>query len=286
MSSSSSNSSSDESSSSSLVSKKSKSSCNFKVSKSQCRILQKWQVSTIDTEEAKLARERYVPSFKLKETSLTVAELDNSFYEKLKEAKRSQASKANIEPEEKPWRQLHFKLADLGKPLLYLTRTAIKGDRRRSKRTAKEEAIASRHALKLYAILLAKVKFMRRSIFMRQLFPRYQHLLKTSTNLDDKDSLFGPKFVKEMKTEAETESALEKANEKESKFSYMSDSRKQPYKKYKDGYHDRYESFLPLSNTAIWVSKELNCQRSLPRAVVSMYSSSDFSLRLTFFFRI
>jgi len=31
----------------------------------------------------------------LKETSLTVAELDNSFYEKLKEAKRLQASKAN-----------------------------------------------------------------------------------------------------------------------------------------------------------------------------------------------
>ena len=92
MSSSSSNSSSDESSSSSLVSKKSKSFCNFNVSKSQCRILQKWQVSTIDTEEAKMARERYVPSFKLKETSLTVAELDNSFYEKLKEAKRSQAS--------------------------------------------------------------------------------------------------------------------------------------------------------------------------------------------------
>jgi hypothetical protein len=85
---------------------------------------------------------------------------------------------------------------------------------------------------------------MRRSIFMRQLFPRYQHLLKTSTNLDDNDNLFGPKFVKEMKTEAETESALEKANAKESKFSYRSDLRKQPYKKYKDDYHDKYESFF------------------------------------------
>ena len=47
-----------------------------------------------------------------------------------------------------------------------------------------------------------------------------------------------------MKTEAETESALEKANAKESKFSYRSDLRKQPYKKYKGDYHDKYESFF------------------------------------------
>ena len=234
-----------------------------------------------------MARERYVPSFKLKETSLTVAELDNSFYEKLKEAKRSQASKANIEPEEKPWRQLHFKLADLGKPLLYLTRYAIKGDRHRSKRTAKEEAIASRHALKLYAILLAKVKFMRRSIFMRQLFPRYQHLLKTSRNLDDNDNLFGTEFVKEMKAEAETEFALEKANAKESKFSYRSDSRKQPFKKYKDDYHDQYESFLSFFTTSIWLSKGLNnCQRSLPRAVFFYLCTAEMIFhKAEFFFR-
>jgi hypothetical protein len=52
-----------------------------------------------------------------------------NFYETLKESKKSQASKANIEPEKKPWRQLLFKIADLGKPLLYLTRQAITGDR-------------------------------------------------------------------------------------------------------------------------------------------------------------
>ena len=186
-----------------------------------------------------MARERYVPTFKSKDSPLAVPEIDNSFYETLKESKRSQASKANIEPEEKPWRQLHFKIADLGKPLLYLTRQAITGERKRSKRRAKEEAIAARHALKLYAILLSKVKFMRRSIFMRQLYPRYQHLLQTSANLDCNDFLFGPKFIKEMKTEAATESALEKAKAKEKR--YNSDSKKHSFKKYNN---DKYESFF------------------------------------------
>ena len=89
---------------------------------------EKWQISAIDSDEAKIARERYVPTFKSKDSPLTVPEIDNSFYETLKEYKKSQASKTNIEPEEKPWHQLHFKIADLGKPLLYLTRQAITGD--------------------------------------------------------------------------------------------------------------------------------------------------------------
>ena len=195
-SSSSSSSSSDESSSSSASLTKKSSTCSFRVSKVQRKILQKWQVSTIDSDEAKVARERYVPTFKSKDSPLAVPEIDNSFYETLKESKRSQASKANIEPEEKPWRQLHFKIADL-------------------------------------------VKFMRRSIFMRQLYPRYQHLLQTSANLDCNDFLFGPKFIKEMKTEAATESALEKAKAKEKR--YNSDSKKHSFKKYNN---DKYESFF------------------------------------------
>jgi len=113
MSSSSSSSSSSDESSSSSSSLAKKSSCSFKVSKGQRKILQKWQISAIDSDEAKLARERYVPTFKSKDSPLTVPEIDNSFYETLKESKKSQASKANIEPEEKPWRQLHFKIADL-----------------------------------------------------------------------------------------------------------------------------------------------------------------------------
>jgi hypothetical protein len=201
--------------------------------------LQKWQISAIDSDKAIVARERYVPTFKSKDSPLTVPEIDNSFLETLKESEKSQASKANIEPEGKPWRQLHFKIADLGKPLLYLTRRAITGDRHRSKRRAKEEAIAARHALKLYAILLSKVKFMSRSIFMRKLYPRYGHLLKTSSNLDCNEFLFGPKFIKEMKTEAATEFALEKAKAKEKR--YKSDSKKHSYKKYDN---DKYETFL------------------------------------------
>ena len=82
-------------------------------------MLQKWKISNIDSEEAKVARESY---FKSKNSPLTVPE-NNSSYKKIKKSKKSQASKANIEPEDKPWHQLQYKNADFGKPLLYLYTT-------------------------------------------------------------------------------------------------------------------------------------------------------------------
>ena len=96
--------------------------------------------------------------------------------------KKSQASKSNIDPTEKMLRQLHFKAADLGKPLLFLCRRA--GERQRSRRTAKEEKNAARHAIKLLAIILGKLKFLRRSNILLQLYPRFENLLKSSNPSD------------------------------------------------------------------------------------------------------
>jgi hypothetical protein len=79
----------------------------------------------------------------------------------LKVANKSQASKSNIDPSEKLLRKLHIKAADVGKPLLVLCHRA--GERQRSRRTAKEEKNVARHAIKLLAIILGKVKFLGRS---------------------------------------------------------------------------------------------------------------------------
>jgi hypothetical protein len=87
-------------------------------------MLQKWKISNINSEEAKVARERDVPSFKSKNSPITVPE-NNSSYKKLKKTKKSRASQANIEPEDKPWHQLRYKNADFGIPLLYLTRHVV-----------------------------------------------------------------------------------------------------------------------------------------------------------------
>ena len=172
-----------------------------------------------------------------------------NFYEKLKVATKSQASKSNIDPTEKLLRQLHFKAADLGKPLLFLCRRA--GERQRSRRTAKEEKIAARHAIKLLAIILGKLKFLRRSNILKQLYPHFEHLLKSSNNLIDSEDLFGARFFKEMKTYAETESTLDRASSSRGKSakSTKSDNPKSyhPYKKSHSGGskdHGKYARFI------------------------------------------
>ena len=109
--------------------KKKKTKGCFEVSRSREKKLQKWIVTGIDEKSAKQARGKYTPSFKGKRISLQVPELDESLYLHLKSLKKSSASKLNIDPVEKAWRQFQYKIVDLGKPLLFLD-LAIKGSRR------------------------------------------------------------------------------------------------------------------------------------------------------------
>ena len=118
-------------------------------------------------------------------------------------------------------------------------------------RTVKEEKTAACHAIKLLAIILGKLKFLRRSNILLQLYPRFERLLKSSNPLIDSEDLFGVRFVKEMKTYAETESTLDRASSSRVKSakSKKSDNTKlyHPYKKSHSGGskdHAKYARFI------------------------------------------
>ena len=118
-------------------------------------------------------------------------------------------------------------------------------------RTVKEEKTAACHAIKLLAIILGKLKFLRRSNILKQLYPHFEHLLKSSNNLIDSEDLFGARFFKEMKTYAETESTLDRASSSRGKSakSTKSDNPKSyhPYKKSHSGGskdHGTYARFI------------------------------------------
>ena len=78
-------------------------------------------ITEVADKSVKNAREKYVPTFKKKSTSLNVPELDESFCLHLKSHKNSTASKLNIVPDEK-MAPVSIQAFDLGKPLLFLQR--------------------------------------------------------------------------------------------------------------------------------------------------------------------
>ncbi len=65
-------------------------------------------------------REIYKPKLKRKSDLLINPTLDESIYLRLKALKGSNAAKANIDPTEKAYRKLSFKVLDLVKSLLFL----------------------------------------------------------------------------------------------------------------------------------------------------------------------
>ena len=73
--------------------------------------------------------------------------LDEVFYIRLKAVKSSSATKANIDPVEKIYRNQNFKILDLVKLLMFLS------SRMRKKRKSRADAKAVKTALKLWAVI-------------------------------------------------------------------------------------------------------------------------------------
>ena len=132
--------------------------------------LQKWIVIGIDKKSAKKVRGKYTPSCKGKRISLQVPELDESLYLRLKGLKKSSASKLNIDPIEKAWRQFQYKIFDLDKPLLFLDHP-IKGSRR-SRSDSTRDKKAKKCALKLWLVLVREVNKICRLNVLHQTYPK------------------------------------------------------------------------------------------------------------------
>jgi hypothetical protein len=103
--------------------------------------------------------------------------LDEAFYLRLKETKRSTASKSNIDTREKEYRKLSFKILDLAKPLLFLN------GRTRQRRKYKSDIKAIQTAVKLWASLFKDVLFTRRHNILSQIYPGFLNLLDDPKSL-------------------------------------------------------------------------------------------------------
>ena len=112
----SSNSSDSSSSSSSSSDEGSSKAKKFAYSSGNCKVLSRWLITGLKEKEVKKAREAFQPNFRKKENLHSNPILDDAFYLRLKSAKRSTASKSNIDTREKEYRELSFKILDLQYP--------------------------------------------------------------------------------------------------------------------------------------------------------------------------
>ena len=177
-------------------------SVSFSFSKSHSNHLAKWVVTGIANQKIKEARESFKPKLKNKEGIFTNPTLDDDVYTELKSIKRSSASKANIDPLEKEYHKLCFKILDLAKPLLFLAK------RRKSRRKSKKDAQAIKAALRLWTTLYRDVLATRRRNILAQVYPRFMGLLEDASLFKGGDLLFGPKFVNKLVGHAQAQNTL------------------------------------------------------------------------------
>ena len=178
------------------------SSRKFQVSKAKSTSLSRWVVTGISEEKVKKCREIYKPTLKRKADLLTNPTLDESIYIRLKAAKGSNATKANIDPTEKALKKLSFKVLDLVKPLLFLA------SHEKSKRKSKSDGNAVKIAIRLWATLFRDIIRSRRHNILSQVYPEYLGLLERDDIWFDGDNLFGRKFLKHLVEEAKSQATL------------------------------------------------------------------------------
>ena len=114
----------------------------FELSKAKSTCVAGWVVSGLGESKAKAAREAYRPKLKKCPDLLVNPSLDEAFYIRLRSIKSSSASKANIDPVEKIYRNQTYKILDLVKPLMFLA------SRVQKKKKTKADSKAIRTALK------------------------------------------------------------------------------------------------------------------------------------------
>ncbi len=175
----------------------------FSFSKAKSTTLSKWLVTGIDEEKVKKCREIYKPTLKEKSDLLTNPTLDESIYLRLKASKGSNAAKANIDPTEKAYKKLSFKVLDLVKPLLFLA------GRSNLRRRSSSDCKAVKMALRLWAVLFRDIIRTRRHNILSQVYPEFVGLLDRDDIWSGGEDLFGRKFLKHLVDEAKSQATLE-----------------------------------------------------------------------------
>ena len=179
----------------------------FELSKAKSTCVAGWVVSGLGESKAKAAREAYRPKLKRCPDLLVNLSLDEAFYIRLRSIKSSSASKANIDPVEKIYRNQTYKILDLVKPLMFLA------SRVQKKKKTKADSKAIRTALKLWAVLYYDVTSARRKNILSQIYPQNVGLLDDKSILPTGgDHLFGPKFTQALVDQVKTLNALENAS--------------------------------------------------------------------------
>jgi hypothetical protein len=181
---------------------------SFKFPSQSLPVFSRWVVTGISEEKVKKCRDIYKPTLKRKADLLTNPTLDESIYIRLKAAKGSNATKANIDPTEKALKKLSFKVLDLVKPLLFLA------SREKSKRKSKSDGNAVKIAVRLWATLFRDIIRSRRHNILSQVYPEYLGLLERDDIWSDGDNLFGRKFLKHLVEEAKSQATLASISKK------------------------------------------------------------------------
>ena len=207
----SSSSSSEDSDSSSNASLLSYPTRKFELSKAKSTGLSQWVVTGTSEENMKKCREIYKPTLKRKADLLVNPSLDESIYLRLKASKSSNATKANIDPAEKAFKKLSFKVLDLVKPLLFLA------SRTKLKRKSKSDAVAIRIALRLWAAIFRDIIKTWRLNILSQVYPEFIGLLDRTDIWSGGEDLFGRKFLKHLVEEAKSQATLEGISRKSKK---------------------------------------------------------------------
>ncbi|KAI9550901.1 hypothetical protein GHT06_004520 [Daphnia sinensis] len=178
----------------------------FQFSSAKSTSLAGWAVSGLDDARAKSAREAFRPKLKKNADLLINPNLDEAFYIRLKTVKSSSATKANIDPIEKIYRNQTFKILDLVKPIMFLA------SRTRKKKKSRADAKAVKTALKLWAVLYHDITNARRRNILAQIYPQNIGLLDDKAILPaGGEHLFGPKFTQALVEQVKTLNALENA---------------------------------------------------------------------------
>ncbi len=216
----------------------------FSFSKAKSTTLSNWLVTGIDEEKVKKCREIYKPTLKEKSDLLTNPTLDESFYLRLKTSKGSNAAKANIDPTEKAYKNLSFKVLDIVKPLLFLA------GRSNLRRRSSSDCRAVKVALRLWAVLFRNIIRTRRHNILSQVYPEFIGLLDRDDIWSGGEDLFGRKFLKHLVEEAKSQATLEgiaKKNKKNDQPAASSSQQKKSSGYFNSTSQDGYVTVSPFS---------------------------------------
>lgn len=187
-----------------------------KVSLKKSRILRSLMARGISSSEARELRESFNLCFEHSKIDLRCPTLDNHMFYRLREKRNGSATKKSIDSVEKSLSALHYKIADIARPLLHLW----------LKKSAKNVRSQIFSVLKLWSTAFVETTKLRRRNILRQLYPNYLSMLDDPDAFDEQEflSLFGSKFTNSMVQDAENAATMRSSKQLNQSSNFRSKS--------------------------------------------------------------